>query len=300
MGSAQHGYCRDAASKPASLIPPFAITRELIANKGNESLHLLGTTERRDQVLRHLRDDDLEVMHQQLWYAGRRGNISPLHHQRVLCREIILTERPRLHLVWFERTIYVQRLDDELLNWTFFSIIACRDEIIYQAATGFLLSYMRLIQYPSDLAIAQDIGLVNKSISWHAWQAFRADVLHQLADRDIHDRFEYGELRLGRLNQIFRLRLRGLAYFTVYRDYSSYFGDNYKTLIAVFAIVTVGLSAMQVMAAFDRLPRDAVTVLYRTAIATLVAVLGSCGFLFMLYIALYLWNWLLIFQRREV
>lgn len=109
-------------------------------------------------------------MHKWLWYAGRKGNISPLHHQKVIHREIILTERARLHLVWFGRTIYIQRLSDELLGWTYFSEVVCQDAHIHQAATGFLLSYARPIGYPSDLKIAKSIGLIDESVTWHTWQ----------------------------------------------------------------------------------------------------------------------------------
>jgi hypothetical protein len=58
------------------------------------------------RLQRTIRDEVLESMHRQLWYAGRKGNVSPLHHQKVIRREIILTERARLHLVWFDQTIY--------------------------------------------------------------------------------------------------------------------------------------------------------------------------------------------------
>lgn len=44
-------------------------------------------------------------------------------------------------------------------------------------------------------------------------------VLQHLADGDIHNRYEYGELRLGRLNRIYRMKLLGLAYFNVHRQY---------------------------------------------------------------------------------
>lgn len=212
----------------------------------------------------------MELMHKQLWYAGRIGNISALHRQRVLRRDVVLTERARLHLIWYDRTIYIKRLDDELLDWDYFSEVICGDEILYHAAAGFLLSYTYLIQYPSDLEIAKLSGLVNVTITWAAWQRFRSDVQQHLADRNIHDRYEYGELRLGRLNQIYRLKFLGLAYFTMYRDYSSYFGDNYMSLVALFAPVSVALSAMQVMTSVETVPDTVIRTSYRFSIATLV------------------------------
>lgn len=238
-------------------------------------------------------------MHHRLWYAGRKGNISPLHHQKVIHREIILTERPRLHLVWYGRHIYIQRLDDELLNWDYFSGVVCGENATHQAATGFLLSYAHLVEYPSDLDIAQALGLINRSISWSYWRYFRDDVLHHLAGRDIHDRYEYGELRLSRLNQIYRMQGLGLNYFNVHREYSSYFGDNHMALIAVFALVSVALAAMQVMTSVDSAPAEAAVTSYHFSIAILVALAGSCAALLALYIGLYVWNWVLILIRYD-
>lgn len=101
-----------------------------------------------------------------------------------------------------------------------------------------------------------------------------------------------------RLNQIYRMKCFGLAYFTIHRDYSSYFSGNYMTLVALFALVSVALSAMQVMAAYDGLPAVVAVTVYRFSIATLVALAVSCAVLFGLYVGLYVWNWLLIFVRR--
>ena len=280
-------------------IPPFAQSNQLVTTRVAATLDASTRHVERERLRTVLQDDTLDAMHQWLWYAGRKGNISPLHHQKVIRREIILTERARLHLVWFRRTIYIQRLSDELLDWTYFSEVVCQDARTYQAATGFLLSYARLIEYPSDLEIAQNAGLVNKSVEWHAWQRFRTDVLHVLAGRDVHDRYEYGELRLGRLNTIYRLSWQGLTYFNVYRDYSSYFGENFTTLVALFALVSVALSAMQVMTSLDSVPAEAATTSYRFAIATLVALAGTCIVLLALYAGLYVWNWCLIYVRRQ-
>lgn len=292
----------DAMPMQAALMPPFAQEKQLCTDQNatrTAGMNAPIKHTERERVQTSLLEDDLEAMHTWLWYAGRKGNISPLHHQKVIRREIVLTERARLHLVWSGKTIYVQRLSDELLNWEYFSEILCQDPHLYQIATGFLLSYARLITYPSDLAIAQTAGLVNEDIAWGSWQRFRSDILHHLAVREVHDRFEYGELRLGRLNQIYRLKWLGLAYFNVYRDYSSYFGENYTALVALFALVSVALSAMQVMTSVEGVPEEARTTSYRFAIATLVTLAGSCAVLFVLYVLLYLWNWLLILVRRS-
>jgi hypothetical protein len=285
-------------AKKSKLVPPFRPDVQLTTDRHTEVLDASNTTTERERLIQTLREDDLEFMHKGLWYAGRKGNISPLHHQRVIRRDIVLTEKARLHLVWFERVIYIKRLEDELLNWVYFSNVICGDWILHQAATGFLLSYARLVEFPSDLEIAQSFGLMNKSITWCSWKAFRNHILRHLVDRHVHDRFEYGELRLGRLNQIYRMKGLGLAYFTVHREYSSYFGANYLSLVALFALVSVALSAMQVMSGIDGAPEVVTTTSYRFAIATLLALGGCCVSLLVLYVGLYIWNWCLIFARR--
>lgn len=298
MGKSKSNLFVSSATQRSTWSPPFEQQCQLIKNQDLNVPSATDATAEHERLRRSLYEVDLERMHKQLWYAGRRGNISPLHHQRVIRRDIVLTEKARLHLVWFEKTIYVKRLGDELTNWQYFSDVVCHDEVVYHAATGFLLSYAYLIEHPSDLDLAKASGLINENFDWRSWQSFRSDLLNHLTDRNIHDRFEYGELRLVRLNQIYRMKCLGLAYFTIHRDYSSYFGDNYMTLVALFALVSVALSAMQVMTAYDRLPVVVAVTVYRFSIATLVALAGSCAVLLGLYIGLYLWNWALVFVRR--
>jgi hypothetical protein len=162
-----------------------------------------------------------------------------------------------------------------------------------------LLSYARLVQHSSEFDIAQSAGLINKCVTWQRWQNFRNELLHHLAGRDVHDRYEYGELRLGRLNQIYRMKGLGLAYFNVHRDYSSYLGENYTTLVALFALVSVALSAMQVITNMDGVPIGTTTGSYRFAIGTFASLAWSCTLLLSLYVGFYLWNWCTILVRRD-
>ena len=43
----------------------------------------------------------LNAIHRWLWRAGLPGGVQPLHHQQVLQRAIVVTERVELHLVWY-------------------------------------------------------------------------------------------------------------------------------------------------------------------------------------------------------
>ncbi|KAF2462923.1 uncharacterized protein BDR25DRAFT_308060 [Lindgomyces ingoldianus] len=49
-------------------------------------------------------------------------NINPLHRQRVKGREIVLTEEPRLHLVWIHDRIFAKPLPRYLLSQTFWKM----------------------------------------------------------------------------------------------------------------------------------------------------------------------------------
>lgn len=65
----------------------------------------------------------------------------------------------------------------------------------------------------------------------------------------INKRYHYGELRLSRLNDIYRFRewkWRG-GYFLVYTRYQSFFRANFEWLLLVFAYISVALSALQVL-----------------------------------------------------
>ncbi|KAK0279577.1 hypothetical protein LTR35_000334 [Friedmanniomyces endolithicus] len=231
----------------------------------------------RERLYRALQAKDLEIIHKQLW-------------------EVILTEDPRLHLVWSKHVLYVQRLPDELLDWTYFTTVICDSPDLYKT---FLLSYTSLIKYPSDLDVAKASGLITKKAEWRSWRNIRSSILEELQGRDIHDRFEYGELRLGRVDTIFRLRLMGLSYFAPRSDYESYFEHHYTTLIALFALVSVALSAMQVINGITGVPAAVTVTAYRFSIASLLLLAGSCTILFVLYIGLYLGYWLVIYARRQ-
>ncbi|KAK0939348.1 hypothetical protein LTR29_009093 [Friedmanniomyces endolithicus] len=217
----------------------------------------------RERLYRALHAKDLEMIHKQLW-------------------ELILTEDPRLHLVWSKHVLYVQRLPDELLDSTYFTTVICDSPELYKTATGFLLSYTSLIKYPSDLDVAKASGLITKEAEWRTWRSIRSSIVEELQGRNIHDRFEYGERRLGRMDTIFRLRLMGLSYFAPRSDYESYFEHHYTTFIALFALVSVALSAVQVINGITGVPAAVTVTAYRFSVASLLLLAGSCTILLVL------------------
>lgn len=59
-------------------------------------------------------------------------------------------------------SMYVKWLGKEILDWKYFSEVVCGNEGFYHTATGFLVSYARLIEHLFDLNI-----LVDKCVTWH-------------------------------------------------------------------------------------------------------------------------------------
>lgn len=82
---------------------------------------LIATASDEEALLRFLDEDlrstDLDEMAPHLWLMATRSgsNISPLHHQRIKGRRILITEDPRLHLVWIDDRKSVLKLLRETL-----------------------------------------------------------------------------------------------------------------------------------------------------------------------------------------
>ena len=116
---------------------------------------------------------------------------------------------------------------------------------------GFLFSYASLIAYESDFKIAQEKNLLSKDMKWTAW----VTLAEQLGAEDgnfysqIDERFKYGELRLHRLNLIYRFSRQPLflgGYMSHWNQYGSFFQDNIAWLTAATVYIVVVLTAMQV------------------------------------------------------
>ena len=233
---------------------------------------------------------DLNNIHSYLWIAGSHGNISPLHHQRVLLREIIPSELARLHLVWFDRNIYVKPLPDSLID-----INRCPDTSSDPSGsiTGFLRSYCSLIRYPIDLVLAKKSHLISEDVTWEQWVAFHDAIILKTNDSHNNRRYDYGELRLNRLDIIYRLTGRGLTYFTVHRNYKTYFAQYFSLFVTVFAFAAVILAAMQVLVAIKDIPEAVVVTSYRFAVAVLVGVCSCFGYVVSVFLFMFSYNFFL-------
>ncbi|MCJ1358540.1 MAG: hypothetical protein MMC33_008540 [Icmadophila ericetorum] len=225
-----------------------------------------------------LRTTALDDLAPYLWLISTQSgsNISPLHHQKIKRRQIILTEDPRLHLVWNEDRIFVKPLPKYLLSyefWTRFMIpepsqmsvkreqslppysATCPSWIrptdtIVQAAKGLLRSYAFLVKYESDFELARLHQLLPPSVTFEQFCDFKSRFL-DIEDEEVSPRYSYGELRLTRLNMLSKLLLCQWSYEPVHHQSYQYFQQFYGPLLFVFGCFSVILGAMQVEMAVE-------------------------------------------------
>lgn len=168
--------------------------------------------------------------------------------------EIFITEDPHEHLVWIESRIFPKPLPEYLLSADFWTDHLCGNEALFKFACGLWMSYSWLIRYQSDIILAKDLGLLPKFVEWVGWTTFIGDFLSHVNPDSLElvsDRYKYGELRLARLNKLYRVKSPRLSnmvhgYMSSPTWYQDYFSKNFAWLLAVFVYVTVILSAMQV------------------------------------------------------
>jgi len=230
-----------------------------------------------------------------LWFAGRPGYIRPLHRQRLVQRSIIVTEQADLHLIWYDQRIYIKPLPPFLLCHDFFFRHICVSPL-YADACGLLRSYMKLVQHESDHRIAVELGLLPEGISWAQWSAFAVQVWPAAVSK----RYEYGELRLFRLNLIFRFWFGHwiCGYHLLHTNFNSFFGRNFAWPLVTFAYLTTVLNAMQVVLASGRQGRQIEGVFFGAGFIVVMAILGTFCAVAAFFIVLLLYNLVKALKRR--
>jgi hypothetical protein len=109
-----------------------------------------------------------------------------------------------------------------------------------------------------------ELGLVSSEVSWNGWTDF-VDAFLSIdceALDIVNKRYRYGELRLDKLNTIYRLThifesgrlMRGYAYW--YNRYTVFFERNFRWTLLVFLYTTLILTAMQVGLGTTRLEEN--------------------------------------------
>ena len=230
--------------------------------------------------VRELHTPLLDDLYTRLWLVARRdsGNIDPLHRQKIKGRQILLTEDPKLHLIWRRDKIYIKPVPLCLLSHQFWTDYLCRSspkqtipssitsstsegkegegesavqQNDYAVALGFLRSYASLISHYSDFQIARENHLFPVDLEWTAWCTFIAN-FGAAEDHQVAKRYHYGQLRLSRLNWVVRIfqpygKSTSWFYEIPHWNITSYLHQSIVPLVFSFASISLVLSAMQVI-----------------------------------------------------
>ncbi|KAI9660554.1 MAG: hypothetical protein M1821_009906 [Bathelium mastoideum] len=271
-----------------------------------------------------------------MWMVGRPMPPRPLHYQLLLSRDIFLTEQMDMHLVWTTGRIFLKPIPRFLLEPRFWSAYltspgpcSCfREDIdpksvaintqditaraadakqdsksvgrynegLRACALGFLFSYAALITHESDFVIAQKERLLPKEVKWTAW----ITLVKQLDPENIYDkideRFKYGELRLGRLNIIYRFTRYPLllgSYMTHWHQYRTFLQDSFTWLVSITVYFAIVLTAMQVGLALDELQGNGsfVSAAYGFTIFSILGPLVTAGLIIVTFLFIVVINW---------
>jgi hypothetical protein len=242
----------------------------------------------------HIKDDlsvaKLNEIHAWLWLAGLPTPPRPLNYQRSRFRNIIICEQIDLHLVWAPGYIFLKPLPGYLLDKEFWKNHLAQEEDLYLFALGFLWSYIALIQYPSDFAIAREEGLITDNLKWDEWVNI---VKHVLDTRlMVNKRYAYGELRLSRLNKIFWARGKLRGYHFPYQTYGQMFNANIAPIAGATIYVALVLTAMQVGLATRELADNDnfQNASYGFSVFAIIAPIGLVGLLVLLIFIYFFFN----------
>ncbi|KAL8746077.1 MAG: hypothetical protein Q9190_001862 [Brigantiaea leucoxantha] len=140
------------------------------------------------------------------------------------------------------------------MSQAFWQYLATRPANMREAAIGFMRTYCHLVHHETDYRIALEKGLIpndastgggNNPISWDAFAKLIAS-FDGFDDSSVSPRYQYGELRLSRLNFYSRIFLRKLTFHHIEAQWGQFVGSAVAPFIIMFAILAVILNAMQV------------------------------------------------------
>ena len=224
---------------------------------------LLSSTELSDFLQKDIMTPDLDKLAPYLWMMSREGShfVSSLTQQRVRGRRIIITEDPQLHLVWTDDFVFIKPLPKHLVSSTFWDLFLTsnhkphlsklghdQQQRVRRAAKGFLRSYAYLIQYKSDfdLATSTEHRLLLKNVRYKDLVQLLKACKDGVSDDDASPRYQYGDLRLTRLNFWCKFILRRYTFQKIKSQYTSHFAYYYGPLLFVFALMSLLLDGLQV------------------------------------------------------
>ncbi|KAK6332350.1 hypothetical protein TWF696_003068 [Orbilia brochopaga] len=218
-----------------------------------------------DQLLTRLRKiyliPELDRMSPYLRYIVTldSSHIFPVHFQSARGRQVLANERHSLHLVWYRDRIFVKPIAPYLLSAAFWEWIAEADQEVFKAVAGLMRTYTHLIQSEADYRLASDdrspllpLSTGKTTDDFEKFARF-IDQFSRLADDELSPRYLYGELRLTRLNWLIRFLFIKVTFFHVDGEWGLIFMSLLAPLIAIFAVLSILLAAMQVGLAAEAL-----------------------------------------------
>ncbi|KAH7084155.1 hypothetical protein FB567DRAFT_528492 [Paraphoma chrysanthemicola] len=209
--------------------------------------------------LKDLDTPDLNKLGEKLWRAGPSPDVVSLSQHMVLDRRIQITEDPSIHLLWagIEGILYVKPLPAYLTSFAFWEYLldpshSDLDDVerkrLVRTSLGFLKTYSSLIQRRSDFNIARRHDLLGGfgGVSFEAFVDFISS-FDVIPDTAISSRWHYGVLQLDPLNFHSVLLLRRWHLNRFESRYGLYFSRFFPVILFIFALLSVMLSAMQVI-----------------------------------------------------
>ena len=131
--------------------------------------------------------------------------------------------------------------------------------MVQQSVTGFLRTYSYLIRYKSDYRIAtrDEFGLIPQDdgeapMTWERFATF-IGWFDKIADDCVNPRYQYGELRLTRLNFYTLIFLGRLTFHHINSQWRTFLGQMFTPMLSLFAVLTVILNAAQVELAAEQI-----------------------------------------------
>jgi hypothetical protein len=214
-----------------------------------------------------------------------------------------------LHLLKFGSHLIIKPLAEYMLSHSFWTSHICASESLHKSACGFLLSYVWLLTTPLDLRLAHELALVPGFVTWPWWKAFVRDFVHAVdvnALDTVNARYEFGDLRLGRINSIYRTRffhthfVRGYLY--GYNRYVVFFQRNFSWILVVFVFFSLVLAAMQVGASVEPLSSNVafLRVCYGFVVFSMVCVAAVLGIVGAVFGSVYSYNMMAAIRHARV
>jgi hypothetical protein len=136
-----------------------------------------------------------------------------------------------------------------VLSAAYWIYIENTDQELSRATAGFIRTYSYLIQYEQDFKKAQKLELIpehdgQKEITYDRFAKFIAPFT-DLTDSEVSSRYQYGELRLTRLNALAPILFRKLIFHHVNGQWGPLLSQLFAWMLGAFVWVGTVLAAMQ-------------------------------------------------------